>query len=63
MMRAESAAEALLVVMSAMFDTLPAKRRKKVAAAIELASHRLVDDPDARRLLSTFDFRPSMADR
>jgi hypothetical protein len=50
-MQNESINAALVVAVSAVYEALPKKTRRKVSSLID---HTTVDDPDARRLLDTF---------
>lgn len=56
-MQPESQVKALLVVLSAMFESLEPEVRARTITLIE-DSYGFVDDPDARRLMATYGLEP-----
>jgi len=52
-MRTESITQAMLGVLSAVFEALPPKQRRKAAILIAKSAD-FVDNPDAKRLMATF---------
>jgi hypothetical protein len=56
-MQTESTVKAILVVLSAMFEAMPLEVRRRAAVLIEDCAE-FVDDPDAKRLIATYDLTP-----
>jgi hypothetical protein len=49
----ESTVQALVILLSAVFEALPKKVQRRASILIEDSTD-LVDDPDAKRFLATF---------
>jgi hypothetical protein len=56
-MKTESTVKAMLVVLSAVFESLPPEIRRRTVTLIEDCAG-FVDDPDARELMRAYDLVP-----
>jgi hypothetical protein len=56
-METKSTVQAMFAVLNAMFEAMPLEMRRRAVVLIE-DSQDIVDDPDAKALMRTFDLVP-----